>query len=244
MPIILLIVVIRYIVKELNKMFYNDFLKKSLLFAFAVISSVAVFIIIYESISYIKYDSNTVTELKKEVENKNIPLFKESLNTLEQHRNYIECMEKNNNLLIDCDNLETSSKKSHLVIETLAIKGYIPFKDLNKSNIVIKIIYLFLILSLAQQVYLFFCIKVKFILDIYDFHKSEWSINVAPMFGLLGTFFSMAMLLNENTENIDTVLIKNFFDAVMTTIIGIIFYIINFYLKISIYPKISEQNND
>ena len=62
------------------------------------------------------------------------------------------------------------------------------------------------------------------------------------MFGLLGTFLSIALLLNKENGNIADVLIKNFYDAVMTTIIGIIFYIINFYLKIYIYPSIKSND--
>jgi len=72
-----------------------------------------------------------------------------------------------------------------------------------------------------------------------DFHNAEWNINTSPMFGLLGTFFSIAILLaHSDSRDISALLINNFFDAVMTTIIGIIFYIINFKLKTVIYPSI------
>ena len=90
---------------------------------------------------------------------------------------------------------------------------------------------------MTKQLYLYWLAKQKKQLTEIDFHNAEWNINTAPMFGLLGTFFSIAILLsNSGNTDISTVLLGNFFDAVMTTIIGIIFYIINFKLKITIYP--------
>jgi len=220
---------------------------KYILLFFATILSVAIFIFIYESISYVKYQNGNNIENRdnKSMEKKEMPMTQQNnQNTLDTHLAYIECMEGGDILVANCDNITPTVEP--IVESKIEIKenGYELFSDLLKSNMVIKLIYIFLILTLVQQIYLFLLSKFDCFLDIFDFHKSEWAINVAPMFGLLGTFFSMAILLNANNENIDTALVKNFFDAVMTTMIGIIFYIINFYLKISIYPKISEQNND
>ncbi len=220
---------------------------KYILLFFATIISVAIFIFIYESISYIKYQNGNIIENidNKSMEKKEMPLGQEnSQNTLDTHLAYIKCMEKGDILVANCGNI--TSPLEPIVESKIKIKEnrYELFRDLLKSNMVIKLIYIFLILTLVQQIYLFLLSKFDYFLDIFDFHKSEWAINVAPMFGLLGTFFSMAILLNGNNENIDTALIKNFFDAVMTTMIGIIFYIINFYLKVSIYPRITEQTND
>ena len=225
-------------------------ISKYLLLFFATVISVAIFIIIYESISYLKYQNSSETKVTNKV---NIESRKISINNrankdkLSKHRAYIECMETVG-IMADCDNINSAVKPISTLtkVKTKVEKniGYELFKDLRNSNIAIQLIYLFLILTLVQQIYLFLLSKFKYFLNIFDFHKSEWAINVAPMFGLLGTFFSMAILLNANNENIDTALIKNFFDAVMTTIIGIIFYIINFYLKVSIYPRIVEHRND
>jgi len=145
--------------------------------------------------------------------------------------------------MADCSNLNIKKTKVlgvNIIKENKPVEiGYKLFNDLLKSNIIIIFIYLFLIYTLTQQLYLYWLAKQKKQLTEIDFHNAEWNINTAPMFGLLGTFFSIAMLLS-NSDNIDisTVLLGNFFDAVMTTIIGIIFYIINFKLKITIYPYI------
>lgn len=239
-------------IQELNNMQNNRHLVKGLLLILSFLISVIIFLFVYESISYIKYQNNNEVkssiDIQKDVHKEEPFVSVESQNKLDKHYAYIKCMEKEDIMLVNCDNIQAVTKKDiskpNKVIEEDKNLNYVAFKDLNKSNFVIKIIYFFLILSLCQQVYLFLRSQLNCFLDIFDFHRSEWAINVAPMFGLLGTFFSMAMLLNVNNENIDTALIENFFDAVMTTIIGIIFYIINFYLKISIYPRIVESSND
>ena len=220
---------------------------KYILLFFATIISVVIFIFIYESISYVKYQNGNNIENRdnQSMKRKEMSVTKKkSQNTLDAHFAYVECMEGGDILVVNCDNITPTVEP--IVESKIEIKenGYELFSDLLKSNMVIKIIYIFLILTLVQQIYLLLLSKFDCFLDIFDFHKSEWAINVAPMFGLLGTFFSMAILLNANSENIDTALVKNFFDAVMTTMIGIIFYIINFYLKVFIYPKITEQTND
>jgi len=226
-------------------------ISKYILLFFATILSVTIFIIIYESISYVKYQNgNKVIGVDKANTNSiKAPISNNRNNKdrLSKHRAYIECMEMRD-IMANCDNLNSIkkpfSKQMNIDNKVKESITYEPFKDLTNSNIAIKIIYLFLILTLMQQIYLFLLSKFDHFLSIFDFHKSEWAINVAPMFGLLGTFFSMAILLNANSENIDTALIKNFFSAVMTTMLGIIFYIINFYLKISIYPRITIENKN
>jgi len=236
-----------FIRKKLKHMTKKKQIFKYTLLFFATVLSVAIFISIYESISYLKYQNGNKVEVldTKEISS-SIPVQQNSKNPLDKHKAYIECMEKGDIMTVNCDNATpiTEPIATSKVEREIKNNDYQPFKDLLKSNIVIKLIYLFLTLTLVQQTYLFLLSKFDYFLDVFDFHKSEWAINVAPMFGLLGTFFSMAILLNGNNENIDTALIKNFFDAVMTTMIGIIFYIINFYLKVSIYPKITEQKND
>ncbi len=221
---------------ELNSMRNNKHILKGLLLILSFLISGLTFILIYESISYVKYQNNnqvkSISNIKKDENKKTSFVSIESQNKLDEHYAYIECMEKEDIMLVDCKDIQPSIQKDvpqlDIREEDKALR-YVAFHDLNTSNLIIKIIYFFLILSLSQQVYLFLRSKFNCFLDIFDFHRSEWAINVSPMFGLLGTFFSMAMLLNANNENIDTALVKNFFDAVMTTIIGIIFYIINFF---------------
>lgn len=200
----------------------------------SLLLSIFIFIFMFELISYIKYTESskidTVFTNLSSKDNKTIPLS----NNINEHFDYIKCKEKD--IMAECSEVEKHSEKK----EDLSINQYIWFKDLSNSLLIIKVIYIFLIYSLAQQIYIFCLTLSGYKLDISYFHKSEWSINVAPMFGLLGTFFAIAISLNNN-GNLDEVLTENFFDAVMTTIIGIVFYTINFYLKIYIYPKIDSK---
>jgi len=233
----------------------NKDINKSLIHFISFLVSLIIFIIVYESISYIKYNSNNETEVVVPIISETSKEVKKSTSTeskkevdFELHKLYVECMEKD--IMADCDNIKVPKKtilpvKVSLVIqEDITIK-YVPFFDLMKSNLLIMIIYLLLIYTLAKQICLYMLAKNENKLTEMDFHKAEWNINTAPMFGLLGTFFSIAILLNNSGgEDISVKLLGNFFDAVMTTIIGIIFYVINFKLKISIYPLVQFKKTD
>jgi hypothetical protein len=218
-------------------------LKKNYIKSF--LSALVIFLTIYEFISYIKYSTNNkdiliinkINEVKKSIPKSN----KQKEVNFEEHFAFSKCLEKD--ILADCGNIKlkptkvlgVSIRKEKIEEE----QGYKIFYDLKNSNVIILIIYLFLIYTLARQIYLFYLVKQGNRLNEIDFHNAEWNINTAPMFGLLGTFFSIAILLsNSGNKDISTLLLGNFFDAVMTTIMGIIFYIINFKLKIDIYPLV------
>ena len=211
-------------------------MKKNIILS--IIVSFFIFISIYELISYIKYVGKID---KKSISNKVIektePYLDKRYINLNEHNLFVDCLKKD--ILGDCSNIKLNDKIEINSTNKEKSINYRVFYDLSKSNIVILLIYILLIYTLARQIYLFLLTKNKIELNEVDFHNAEWNINTAPMFGLLGTFFSIAILLNTpNIENISEILLTNFFDAVMTTIIGIIFYIINFQLKIYIYPAI------
>jgi len=224
--------------------------QKNVLYLTSWLVSIIIFILIYESISYVKYqqyiyiqssDINYSLERSNKIDitvETDIDMF----NSDEDER-FIKCEEEaiaKHNLFIDCSKQIEKIVDKDIYRKNLDEKNdkYLFLKDFKKSNPIIFIIYIFLIFTLVQQFYLFLLQQTKNKLYEKEFHIAEWNINTAPMFGLLGTFLSIALLLNAGSDNISTVLIENFFDAVMTTIIGIIFYIINFYLKTYIYPSI------
>ena len=217
-------------------------MKNKFIYFVSFIVSVLIFVIFYETISYVKYSTNSKTiEIEKQIEQKKqeVPKQQKKEVDFDEHMAFAECLEQD--ILADCSNLNIKKTKVLGVNITKEKESITPtyklFNDLLKSNIIIIFIYLFLIYTLTQQLYLYWLAKQKKQLTEIDFHNAEWNINTAPMFGLLGTFFSIAILLsNSGNTDISTVLLGNFFDAVMTTIIGIIFYIINFKLKITIYP--------
>lgn len=220
-------------------------MKKTTINFLSLLISLAIFIIVYESISYIKYNSSKEienTSFKKSEVKKDIYTSSKKEVDFNEHKLYVECMKKD--IMADCDNIQVvkediPASKLNPIIEQEPITGYVPFFDLMKSNLLILIIYGLLVYTLAKQICLYILSKYESALREIDFHRAEWNINTAPMFGLLGTFLSIAILLNNaGGEDISVKLLDHFFDAVMTTIIGIIFYIINFKLKISIYPLV------
>jgi len=206
---------------------------KYILYSFLL--SMITFIVIFEGLCYIGYINNKVdSNVKKNIiENKVEKLDRDPLD-YSVHYDFI-------NRIKYGEKKESNSLKK----EDIQKNKYIFFEKFKDSGIVIIIIYMLLVYSLFQQFYIFFLAQDKKKLPEIYFYKSEWSINVAPMLGLLGTFFSIAILLNtNNAENLSEILIHNFFNATMTTIIGIVFYIISLYLKIHIVTSIVDKKNE
>ena len=202
---------------------------------YSLLISITIFIVIFEGLCYVGFIEN-----KKEVKIekvKKIETTKVENDPLDLgvHYDFIYKMKHGKN------RIENNITKNIVIPKN---QEYIFFERLLNSGIVIIIIYLLLIFSLFQQLYIFFLAKKNFNLSEIYFYKSEWSINVAPMLGLLGTFFSISILLNNNNgENLSKILIQNFFNATMTTIIGIVFYIISLYLKIYIVSSIEDKKD-
>ena len=110
------------------------------------------------------------------------------------------------------------------------------FKDIwsiiAASNLLIYSIYALLFLSITMQFYLLFLSREKLKLGKIHFNISEWNINTPPILGIIGTIASFAVLVGSN--NISQSFFNSFFDAVLTTILGGSFYVINMFLKIYI----------
>jgi len=110
-----------------------------------------------------------------------------------------------------------------------------------KGQILIYIIYLLLIIVLNFQLTLYFYSKKmkEKTLNEKFFHISDWSINSAPILGVLGTISAFALLVgNSQTHEISELFGKAFFDAAITTLLGGFIYIFNLWLNVYIQPKI------
>lgn len=111
------------------------------------------------------------------------------------------------------------------------------------NRILIYIIYGLLAIVLNTQITLYcFSRKRKEKLDQLYFYISDWSINAAPILGVLGTIIAFALLVsNSQTEDISVLFSKYFFDAAITTLLGGFIYVFNLWLNIFIQPKIASS---
>jgi len=104
----------------------------------------------------------------------------------------------------------------------------------------IYLIYFLLALALNSQLTLFFYSKNKNnLLSKSCFYISDWSINSAPILGVLGTITAFSILMaNSQGQDITKLFGQSFFDSAITTLLGGFIYIFNLYLNIYIQPKI------
>jgi len=108
----------------------------------------------------------------------------------------------------------------------------------NSSNFLIYIIYIVIFISLQSQLTLFFSKCKKKI----SFSISEFNINAPATLGILGTIISFAILASSSVGgNIQELFLKNFFNAVITTALGVTVYIVNLFLNIYIVSRIEER---
>lgn len=186
---------------------------------------------IYQAISY------NILSLKK-IEIKiqpieNTVLLEESHTLLNKNLLYSECLSSTIDWGVNCHE-KIKNKKTFNTEKTISNKTK------KGDNFLIKIIYLLLILALNIQIALFiYTFTAKKGVSIYFFHLSDWAINSPPILGVLGTIISFAMLMN--SDDIQKVFSDNFFSAAITTIIGGMFYTINLFLKIRIFPCINKN---
>lgn len=141
------------------------------------------------------------------------------------------------------DKCQSESDETRMKVE---IEG-----DAVKSNVSLKtelivVIEWLLIISLSVQIFLasytIFLEKNQFF-DIYVFHISDWAINVPPILGVLANLLSFAQMLKIEGRSAEALFSSNyFFEAIVTTLIGGLFYIINLALKIIIQSRIDKLN--
>lgn len=112
------------------------------------------------------------------------------------------------------------------------------------SSVVEKVIFvieLFLILGLAVQSYFFIYslwLSKSSVVDYYIFHASDWAINTPPILGVLVNLLAFGAMLSQGAHKIQSLFTENFYLAIVTTLIGGVFYIINMALKIVIQSRI------
>ena len=114
--------------------------------------------------------------------------------------------------------------------------------DYMASNFLIFIIERLLIAGLAVQLFLTsytLFLKKYAAFDKYIFHMSDWAINTPPILGVLANLVSFSLLISHEND-IMSVFKGYFFQAVITTLIGGIFYIVNLALKVIIHPRVEE----
>lgn len=115
----------------------------------------------------------------------------------------------------------------------------IEHKEVNinsESDFLIHIIYIIIFISLLSQLMLFFLKSSNKI----AFYISEFNLNAPATLGILGTILSFAIVASMSKDgNIQALFLANFFNAVITTALGVTVYIINLFLNIYIAPRIN-----
>lgn len=110
------------------------------------------------------------------------------------------------------------------------------YKKKSYGIIIIYFIYFLLSLSLSFQVTLLIVDKsVKNNNNLNYAYISDWSINSAPILGVLGTVVSFSLLVGSSSNgDIQEVFRDSFFSAAITTILGGFIYILNLFLNVFI----------
>lgn len=111
-----------------------------------------------------------------------------------------------------------------------------------KTGLIVVIKWL-LILGLSIQVYLTLYtlwLPKSASFDRYVFHLSDWALNTPPILGVLANLLTFALTVSNGTEAIQSLFSEYFFEAVVTTLIGGLFYVINLALKVIIQSRIDS----
>ena len=71
---------------------------------------------------------------------------------------------------------------------------------------------------------------------------SEWTVNVPPVLGVVGTIFSFGIVVSHSDiGNLSIVFKENFANAALTTILGGVVYVLNLLLNIFIVKNLSTS---
>ena len=138
------------------------------------------------------------------------------------------CEEEKNRDTVTQNNDKVTHNITHKIVTDFLIKEY----EEAKWPILIIYILLAVILSVPFHPYIYKWCRFK-----PDFklppNYEEFLINAPPMLGVLGTIFSLAYFMQQSKgdiSNISDLLRGGFYDASLTTIIGVIVYLINLFL--------------
>lgn len=149
------------------------------------------------------------------------------------HAAYIACMQEN--LMSDCNQpIDTIGK-----LDIAPSTDHEMLSAFTDSNLAILVIYLLLTLTLTNIIYIHRIPKAVSLSEGH-YYAIEFSTNAGPALGLMGTFYSIASILNGNNASVvANTLLNSFFDAILTTFVGLVVYLIGNYLKAVIYPRIN-----
>lgn len=200
-------------------------------FCYSMIISVIIFSGLYCGMESLKpsdrVEKNHETSLKKT--NKIIQSSKKYTNCLGQQegirKNYISY----------CKKEILKQKEAPKVPKKIEVKSYAMYP-----------IFIILILTLSTQLSLLLYIRFeKKSIRYCSFLVSDWAVNSPPIFGVLGTIISFALLMEQTkTIPIEQAFTEGFFDAAITTVIGGCFYSINLFLTVFIHPHIKKNDLD
>ncbi|OQX05592.1 MAG: hypothetical protein BWK73_33250 [Thiothrix lacustris] len=107
---------------------------------------------------------------------------------------------------------------------------------------IFDLIYTLLFLCLFVQTYLLFYSIGSKKINIKYFTLADWTINSAPLLGVLGTIASFVVVIsNSDSQDMQQLFKNNFSIAAITTILGGFIYIINLFFLFLINQHFSED---
>lgn len=159
----------------------------------------------------------------------------------------VQNLEKNrkDNVLKAMQNREIEKSISFLIPSKIVFFDYIS----SKNSIVIVLIYISIAFTLLLQTTLLALSNYYDDLLIFGekrvdnmfIYISEWTVNVPPVLGVVGTIFSFGIVVsNSDIGNLSIVFKENFANAALTTILGGIVYVLNLFINIFIVRNLSK----
>ena len=222
-------------------------------FIIGLLGSIILFFILYFIMGTVKnkLDSKAGKTISTDTHaEENIAKFLSEIITQEK-----KCLKKNKDLFNECNRYLQPYKQPKKLVNIISkpskkiIKGSYFLSiiiEICNENILIQSIYFLLIMTLSTQLSLSLYIHFeKKPIQYYYFLVSDWAVNSPPIFGVLGTIISFALLMEQTkTIPIEQAFTEGFFDAAITTVIGGFFYSINLFLTIFIHPSIKKNDLD
>lgn len=201
---------------------------------FSIIVAIFIFLLLYEGLSYVKHLEHYASSNDIEISNEIAENEKSPEQILKEAGAFFDAVENEEWNSVLQENIVQSTR----IMTTNQDVAYVAFHDLSHSHPVVFIIYFLLCTALSVQLYFFFSVG-QTPMDGRHAYAVIWAIETPMVMGVMGTLISYA-IISHRSQEIDLLEIFNehFYDAIMTTIIGASFYIINKALLIHIGPYI------
>lgn len=185
-----------------------------------------------------------------EVNNEKIGTSQLEKKTFFSWENFSDCTKsenwgKNNNDG-DCYDKAFNTKNNISTIsdDTTTLRFFEIISSQLGRNILFDAIYILLFSCLFIQVWIFSLAYLGEEIPKKYFYLSDWSINSAPLLGVLGTISAFSALVSSSQYGDMQELFKqNFFTAAITTIIGGFIYVFNLLLSFWIIPYLSRDRS-